>query len=142
MENSNLFKPKDKVYHHRFGWCTVMDTTSYTKIQLEDYKSDRCAAYSGELSFVEYNLVTGGLSHVRPIVLPKPGDVVYYYMRINPAQVATWTVGLCSSVNSETNEIILKTNPDPKCPLVILDLNKDNFTWSLKNPFTDELPKL
>ena len=139
MANPNIFKLRDRVYHYRFGWCTVVSTTLFAKVQLEDYKSDRCASYAGELSFVEYNLVTGGLSHVRPIVLPKPGDIVYYYMSVSPAQVATWTVGLCSSVNSDTNEIILKTSTDPKCPLICLDLNKDNFTWSLKNPFTDEL---
>lgn len=127
------FKLEDRVYHFRFGWCTVIDAVS--KIQLKDSNSDRCAADADELSFVEYNLVTGGLSHVRPIVPPKPGDIVYYQDR--SSVIPTWNVGRCKSYDADTRVLYLNMNTVED--LYILEIDTVKTKWSTTNPFTDEL---
>src|SRR5690625_5151140 len=69
MKNDNIFKKGDRVFHFVFGWGSVTGDSEkgVCDVVFEDRKSVAIPCKEIHLSFCEYDLVNGGLSHERPL---------------------------------------------------------------------------
>lgn len=88
-----IFKPKDRVYHYRYGWGTIMDIHNGINkrilIEFDEVKNliREMKSEANLLSFNEYKLE--GFSQERPEVLPEIGDVVW----IRSEFPTEWVIG-------------------------------------------------
>ncbi|MFM1756231.1 MAG: hypothetical protein RL621_1179 [Bacteroidota bacterium] len=76
-----IFKSKDRVYHYKYGWGTVMEIHNGVNkrilIEFDDVKNliREMKSESNLLSFTEYELK--GFTQERPEELPNKGDIVW-----------------------------------------------------------------
>jgi len=76
-----IFKSKDRVYHYKYGWGTVMEIHNGVNqrilIEFDEVKNliREMKAEENLLSFAEYTLK--GFSQERPEELPNKGDIVW-----------------------------------------------------------------
>lgn len=76
-----IFKSKDRVYHYKYGWGTIMDIHNGINerilIEFDEVKNliREMKSEGNLLSFTEYTLE--GFSQERPEPLPNRGDIVW-----------------------------------------------------------------
>lgn len=115
-----IFREGDRVYHWRYGWGIMNEVIKKPNCNVSYYVKYDCKVMSIQdgisLSFVEYDLINGGLSHERPIKLEKEHQLEPFdRVLVRGSKSQNWTIDFFEMYDDEDQRYYCLAAPWEYC---------------------------